>query len=804
MEAQGRALAEFKSARRLYNQAKEAGQPEAARAALHRLDEIGDQLGGFVGGKGRPKKHSGLTGIFDRDARRAAKAEARAQPELELDMPPKPDVREDVPGALAWHEKAVRQVEGQMQDARAAAEASVDEVNPTEAFQGFRGMSKEDIIALARVLGVADDVGLETLMQAIRNSQRMTRRPPAPGGHVVRHLYIAALLSNPITHARNVISNLMMAQAQGIERIWAGMPMRNWIGRSKLTAPERVRMRQEGYDFLRFYWGAFSDGWTAGKRAWKLGENVMDPGAMRGDLTKLPTIGEEISVPAAILRPSNINRFMMAADKVAQQMAYRAHTKMNAMRSARESNLGIEATQELLERVERLAFNPKGQAILPEGIELSRDVTFKNALNDTRVGKAFQQMSEVPWMRATVLPFVRTPVNIWNRSLEHIPFAANISKRFRDDIAAGGARAELARARTELGGAAIATAGVLYMTGHITGGGPAEPELREQWRRLGNKPYHARVPGTDTWVKFDRFDPVITPIAIMADLMSAAQGLIEDGHEQDLVDAVSMVFAVTADRLSDRAYWGRMTDTMSALMSGDHGRVQRALGGLTGGYVPSVLRGVSGDPVQRQVWSFWDSMKSRVPGLDRTLEAKRNIVGHKVMRSPAWALQQQNPFEVSFTIKDHEAWDRLMSIGDAFSMPSRFINAQYTDERIDLSDRSRWADERTPPGQRNQSPYDRMLELSGTIRIGGQTMEESLIELANSREFIEDLENGLKRKAFEDAALIVSNHQDAARVQMFSEYPALLAAYEAVAGLGIGERVGHRPTIERMRRVLNP
>jgi hypothetical protein len=608
------------------------------------------------------------------------------------------------------------------------------------------------------------------------------------------------LLSNPLTHARNIISNLAMSQAQGLERIWAGQQVRRWLGRTKYTAEEQLRLRQEGYDFLRFYWSALSDGWTAGKRAWKLGENVMDPGAMRGDLTKLPTIGEEIGVAAAVLRPSNINRFMLGADEVAQQMTYRAHTKMNAMRSARESNLSPQATQDLLERVERLAFNEKGQAVLPEGLELSRTVTFKNALTDTNLGQGLQKMAEVPILRATVLPFVRTPVNIWNRTLEHIPGVANISKKFRDDIAAGGQRAELAKARTELGAAAIATAATLYLTGNVSGGGPTDPVLRKQWLDLNNKPYAVRVPGTDIWIKYDRFDPIMTPVAFTADIMGAAQSLIEDGHENDVADAMAAMFAVTADRLSDRAYWGRLVDTMGALVSGNQQSMVRAFGNVATGYIPAVGRGVSGDPYKREIWNLWDLVKSKVPGLDRTLEAKRNIVGHKVMRAPAWKLQQQNPFEISFTIKDHEAWDRLMSIGDAFGMPQRYLRAQYTDEKVDLSKRGQWNDDRTPRAQQDQSPYDRWLELSGTMKLfDGRTMEETLVDLANSDEFKSDLENGLKRKAFEDAALIVGAYQDAAKGKMFGEYPKLAEAYAYIKGLGGGERAGAKDVIEEMK-----
>ena len=56
-----------------------------------------------------------------------------------------------------------------------------------------------------------------------------------------------------------------------------------------------------------------------------------------------------------------------------------------------------------------------------------------------------------PWNPLTfVLPFVRTPVNIARYAFERTPFAPLVGQ-WRADIAAGGARADLALARMSTG-----------------------------------------------------------------------------------------------------------------------------------------------------------------------------------------------------------------------------------------------------------------------------------------------------------------------------------------------------------------
>ena len=57
------------------------------------------------------------------------------------------------------------------------------------------------------------------------------------------------------------------------------------------------------------------------------------------------------------------------------------------------------------------------------------------------------------WFTNYYFPFVQTPTNILGFTLERTPILQFALKRFRDDLKAGGARAEIAKARMALGAA---------------------------------------------------------------------------------------------------------------------------------------------------------------------------------------------------------------------------------------------------------------------------------------------------------------------------------------------------------------
>jgi hypothetical protein len=86
-----------------------------------------------------------------------------------------------------------------------------------------------------------------------------------------------------------------------------------------------------------------------------------------------------------------------------------------------------------------------------------------------------------------LLPFIRTPSNIMKFTFERTPLAPLMSQ-VRADMAAGGARKDLALARMSTGSAMMLAAADLTMAGAITGKGPGNPSRRSAMQRQGWQP----------------------------------------------------------------------------------------------------------------------------------------------------------------------------------------------------------------------------------------------------------------------------------------------------------------------------
>lgn len=113
--------------------------------------------------------------------------------------------------------------------------------------------------------------------------------------------------------------------------------------------------------------------------------------------------------------------------------------------------------------------------MMERAMEFARYQTFQNPVGPL-AGAVLSAARSYPWLKI-VVPFVRTPTNIIKFAAERSPLAP-ILKEWRADILAGGARRDLAIARSTLGTglgltiAQMAQDGLIYAT-------EAEPD---EWR----------------------------------------------------------------------------------------------------------------------------------------------------------------------------------------------------------------------------------------------------------------------------------------------------------------------------------
>jgi hypothetical protein len=254
-------------------------------------------------------------------------------------------------------------------------------------------------------------------------------------------------------------------------------------------------------------------------------------------------------------------RPIMAMDEIFKTWGYRAElyaqahrAGMQAERAAIEAGKSAdEAKQAGLVRQGEILGNP------PDEIdEMSRDfghmITFSRKL--TGASANIQELAQDHLVGRIILPFVKTPIWVGSESMQHSVFAP-MSKQWRQDYQAGGAKRELAVAKMGMGSMLMMGAGSYVADGRITGGGPGDTNLRKIYLDSGWKPYSfvfhegewdqefvsylrgVRIDpsiGKDgkLYVPFRGIDPIAGPMAMMADAVEYAR--YED--DEDLVGQV--------------------------------------------------------------------------------------------------------------------------------------------------------------------------------------------------------------------------------------------------------------------------
>lgn len=784
---------EFLAAKRAYTESLQSGDADVVRGALQNLDEVGEKMGGLVGG--RPKNKSGLAGIADKDARRRVKSEAKAE-QTEIDgMPPKPDIQDQLPAAMKWYDDASTRINEQVQAARREAITEIPFESPAQKPKSFRNMSKDEIRQTARMIFMQDDTDVNAIMGLIMAPKRKVR----PGAVGMKEALIAyrinAMLSNPATHAVNSLNNIAFMHLKGLDFWWSGVSprARAQLRGSGTTAKE---MRTAGWDLVTGYWMGLGDAWRNAKQSFKVQDNVLRPGTARDGLKQIGQVAPESKLWGGLWTLMNTpGRLLITADEFAQQMAYRSHVRMQVLRTARREGIPVEDLGQYVTDHMKHAFTDDGAGTIANSMRFSEEVTFKTPLDQGAFAKAMQRAAQNNALVRFMFPFIRTPANLIKRGYQRTPLAAMWSKEISEEMAAGGERAAIATAQIEIGSAILATSATLAFTGYMTGRGPLDPELNRQWRGMGNQPYSLRVPGTGVSVSYRRMDPIMMFPAAVADLVSAAGEIDED----EKAEALGVLLVGLTTSIGSKAYFQGATSVMEALTSGDPNKWEQALSEAALSFSPGLLRGINPDPMVRETNDFIDRVMSGIVGFSDNLEPRRNILGQKQLRSPGIPGQQFNPFTITFmSERDREFNERLFEMGKAYAMPSEKM--RVGSEAIDLTARGRWNGPNTPKAQRDQSPYDRWMELMGTVRLGSKTLEESLRELVASSEFANAEKHGTVHEGGQAYLLVareLGKYQRVAYAQMIGEYPAIINERARLLILGGGEKAGLSDVIEQ-------
>ncbi|MFN4840176.1 MAG: hypothetical protein ACK5MB_07400 [Phycisphaerales bacterium] len=348
-------------------------------------------------------------------------------------------------------------------------------------------------------------------------------------------------------------------------------------------------------------------------------------------------LGRLLDVVGLIMEaPSNINQL---GDDFYKVMSARGEIHAQAFRRVAREGLTGEAAQR---RMAETLDDPPDD-ILEAAERAMHDLTFtrsdgkfERGLSHLRamIDRGSTQLVGLP-IASLVMPFMRTPLNLTSMAVQYSPLA-HLSARARNALAAGGAEAEIAKAKIAVGSALWSVWMGMAMDGQITGGGPNNPAQRDALMRTdksgGNiwQPYSVRF--GDRWYSFERLDPFATGLSLVGDLAELIRN--DDwnaGNLEEVGEIAANAVIAMGEAFFDKNTLKGAVEFTTALTGNNVAVAERFLGSTASGMLPfsSAMRTArrANDPYLREVVSVVDALKNTIPGMSDDLTVQRDLWG---------------------------------------------------------------------------------------------------------------------------------------------------------------------------------
>jgi hypothetical protein len=441
-------------------------------------------------------------------------------------------------------------------------------------------------------------------------------------------LWINGLLSGPQTHAVNILSNSLTSLAQIPEHAAAAV-----LGGArrafKAGADDRVTASEVGARAIGMLQGT-KEGAREFARALRTGEardfisKVEDQGqrsisGLKGEVIRLPT------------------RFLTAEDELFKGIARRMELTGLAMRNAQAEGLKGDA---LRTRAAELLENPTDD-MMQAALDYGRYVTFQSPPGT--IVAPVSRFTQDNVAAKLILPFTRTPGNLFKFAVERSP-AAPMLKEWRKDFAAGGAKRDLAIARAMVGSGFGAAFAEMAANGQITGSPPSDANKYRQLVASGWQPYSVKI--GDTYYSYRRLDPFALTIGAAADMATLGDGMTENERQE----GAGLIVASIMGNLSDKTWLSGVSSLIEALRDPEQSAddfVKRLVGSAVPTGSAQVARLI--DPTMRETPDTMSYIQSRIPGLSDNLLPRRDMWGQPVVSqggvgpdivSPIWTSKE--------------------------------------------------------------------------------------------------------------------------------------------------------------------
>jgi hypothetical protein len=445
------------------------------------------------------------------------------------------------------------------------------------------------------------------------------------------------------------------------------------------------------------------------------------------------------------------------SDEFFKQATYRGKLKADLWVAGREKGLQGDELAKWIADAEKRAFNPEGAAagldpdqfienLVKEGTEkglkgkalekfvkensdqvnvskaaldTSREATFTTELEG--FAARIQAIAVQYPVARFVLPFVKTPTNLILAAARRMPLSHKFSRKMREDLnSPDPSIRSQARGKQATGFAVLTIAGTLAAQEKITGAGPSNPKTRKDLMATGWRPYSFVIDnedGSKSYLSYHRYDPFSNFLGIAADLvgiMKEAELEGKKGEETRIQDVLIGTFGAIAENSINKTYLRGLSDFMGAITASDK-NMERVLGSILSSYTPAAVGQLDGDELFRETRGVLTQLQNRLAGagVGEFSDPKRNQLGEPMYRQQ----DKWNPFTLSTTDPNDTVLKELANLsiltGKSFGTPQNKRIGTLTDfQKVEY--------------QEGQSVFDRYVEITGTVELGGKTLRERL------------------------------------------------------------------------------
>ena len=426
-------------------------------------------------------------------------------------------------------------------------------------------------------------------------------------------IWINSILSGIKSHIINASSNIMQTLGEPVERGAAA-------GVERVLAPLQRRPVERFFSEVPAdVFGAISGIEEGVKSALFTLKNGIQPAqASKWEFRRTAfkgTVGKIIRAPGTALE---------AADAMNYAVNYRAALNASIMRQARKEGLRGQA---LVERIGTLK-NAPPEDIVKEAGRLAEYRLFRQ--EPGTITQAVMDMREkIPPLRF-VIPFLRTPVNLFKFGLERSPVGALNPQLWRN-LAAKNPEAADQIARVFLGSALAALVAWQFANGRITGRAPTNQAERDRFYREGKQAFAVRI--GDTWVQYQRLEPFNQVFAQVAAAVDAINAKDKTAKEKTEAAITTM-----GQNLVSQTYLSGLNDLINVITEPER-YGSSFLGRLAGSALPfsAAIRTAAQatDRTIRKPRTVAESLQAGVPGLSQRVPPSLTAFGQEAPRQSA-------------------------------------------------------------------------------------------------------------------------------------------------------------------------